>query len=121
MVKWNVQNTGKQFCMTQIQLVANPNFVKVKAVVLSFPFSNAAVERRFSQLSLIKSKHTASLKRESLLALLQSKTFFIDRGSGQAAKYEATEEKISLHKKMLSITTISTVEEIRKNFLKDLQ
>ena len=97
-----------------------PNLAKIMSVLLSFPFSNAAVERLFSQLSLIKSKHRASLKQESLVALLQPKTYFKDRGSGQAGKYEPTEEMISLHKKMISNATDSTAEELRKNFLKDL-
>ena len=88
------------------------------SVLLSFPFSSAAVERLFSQLSLIRSKHWAFLKQESLLALLQAKTYFNNRGLGQAGKYESIEEMISLHKKNISYVTYSTLEKLRKNFLK---
>ena len=92
----------------------NANLAKVIGVLLSFPFSNAAVERLCSQLSLIKNKQRGSLKNESLLAL------FKDRGSSQAGKYEPTKEMLSLHRKMLSNATDSTAEELRRNFLKDL-
>ena len=95
----------------------NANLAKVIGVLLSFLFSNAAVEKIFSQLSLIKNKQRGSVKHESLLALLQAKTYFKDRGSSQAGKYEPTEEMLSLHGKMLSNATDSTAEELRKTFL----
>ena len=98
----------------------NSNVANIMSVLSSFPFSNAAVERLFSQLSLVKSKLRASLKQESIFALLQAKAYFKDRGLGQAGNYESTEEMISLHKKMISNATDSTAEELRKTFLKDL-
>ena len=64
--------------------------------------------------------HRASLKQESLLALLQAKTYFKDRGLGQGGKYGTTEEMISLHKKMISNANDSTAEELHNNFFKDL-
>eukprot|EP00794_Sanderia_malayensis_P002258 gene2258-2586_t len=54
----------------------NANLAKVIGVLLWFPFSNAVAERLFSQLSLIKKKQRASLKHESLVALLQAKMHF---------------------------------------------
>ena len=54
--------------------LARPNLVKV---VLSLPFSNAAVERVFSQLKLIKTDHRSCLKQESLLALLSTKIILL--------------------------------------------
>ena len=76
-------------------------------MLLTLPFSNAAVERLFSQLSLTKNKQRASLRQEGLLALLQAKAYFKDRGSGQAGKYEPSERMLSLHRKMLSNATDS--------------
>ena len=49
------------------------NMAKGIGVLLSLPFANALIERHLSQLSFIKSKQRASLKHESLLALLQAK------------------------------------------------
>ena len=47
-----------------------PQLTKVIKVLLSLPFSNVAAERLFSQLKLVKTDHRASLKQESLVALL---------------------------------------------------
>ena len=55
----------------------NPNLTKLVATVLSLPFSNASVERVFSQLKIIKDDRRAALKQESLLALLCTKFSFL--------------------------------------------
>ena len=53
--------------------LVRPNLIKVLKVLLLLPFSNAGVERVFSQLKLIKTDHRSSLQQESLLALLSTK------------------------------------------------
>ena len=96
----------------------NANLAKVIGVLLSFPFSNAAFERLFSQLSLIKNKQRGSLKHESLLALLQAKTSFKDRGTSQAGKYEPTEETLSLIGKGFPMQQIQQLKSYLRTFLR---
>lgn len=50
-----------------------PNLMKVVGCVMSLPHSNAAVERVFSQLNLIKTDLRNSLKPCSLVSLLHIK------------------------------------------------
>ena len=52
-------------------------------MLFSLPFSNASVERVFSQLTLMKSDHRAALKQESLIGLMMTKLAFQDKGPGQ--------------------------------------
>ena len=94
-----------------------PNLAKVIALLLSFPFSNAAVETFFSQLSLIKSKHRVSLKGETLLALLQSKAHFKDRDQDKVQNMNQQEEMISLQKMMPNNATKNdaTKNDVTKN------
>ena len=49
------------------------NLMKVIGCIMSIPSSNAAVERRFSLLKLVKTDTRNSLKRESLVGLLHTK------------------------------------------------
>lgn len=98
-----------------------PNLVRVIKVLLSLPFSNAAVERVFSQLKLIKSDHRAALKQESLLALLTTKLVLLkSQGKQQAAKLEPPKEMLSLYKGMISNADNDEVFELRKEFIKKL-
>ena len=98
-----------------------PNLVRVIKVLLSLPFSNAAVERVFSQLKLIKSDHRAALKQESLLALLTTKLVLLkSQGKQQAAKLEPPKEMPSLYKGMISNADNDEVFELRKEFIKKL-
>ena len=50
-----------------------PNLKKVIGCVMSLPSSNAAVERLFSLLKLIKTDTRNSLKRETLVGLIHTK------------------------------------------------
>ena len=50
-----------------------PNLKKVVGCMMSLPSSNAAVERLFSELKLVKSTMRNSLKRESLVGLIHTK------------------------------------------------
>ena len=50
-----------------------PNLKKVVSCMMSLPSSNAAVERLFSELKLLKSSTRNALKRESLVGLLHTK------------------------------------------------
>ena len=83
-----------------VGLQTHPNLCKVVAVLFSLPFSNAAVERVFSQLKLIKSDHRASLKQESLLGLVTTKISFQREGPLQAATLNPTKDMLQLHASM---------------------
>ena len=91
--------------------------------LLSLPYSNAAVERVFSQLKLIKRDHRASLKRESLLALLTTKMTMLKSNPSQTLKtvtFEPNKEILTLYKKMKSETDNDEVAELQKEFTKKL-
>ena len=49
------------------------NLIHFITILSSLPFANAAVERAFSQLKLVKTDHRNSLKSSSFVSLLQSK------------------------------------------------
>ena len=93
---------------------------KVLKVLLSLPFSNAAVERVFSQLKLIKTGHRASLKQESLLALLTTKMTLLkcdDHMDVPATiNLEPSKEMLSLHKTMVTNVDNDEVTTLRKEF-----
>ena len=74
-----------------------PILTKVVFTALSSPFLNAAVERVFSQLKLIKCNQRATLKQESLLALLPTKYFFLKEGKRQAVMMDPSSEMLNLH------------------------
>ena len=66
---WNIIKNSKQ-PTGELKYQVLLKFVEIMA---SFPFSNAAVERTFSLLKLVKTDHRASLKSSSLVSLLQCK------------------------------------------------
>lgn len=68
----------------------NPQ-ISVKLCVLSFPFSNASVERVLSQLILIIAEH------ESLLALLTTNLTLKQKGDHQAAKFKPPRYMLRLY------------------------
>jgi len=74
-----------------------PNLSKVISVLFSFPFSNAAVERVFSQLNLIKRDHRTALKHETLLSLMTSKLWLQQKGSSVVARLDPPREMLQLH------------------------
>lgn len=59
---WRGVFTQKDACGNQV----HPHLSKIISVLLSFPFSNAAVERVFSQLRLIKDDRWTNIKQERL-------------------------------------------------------
>ena len=102
---------------------AFPNLTKVVTTLLSLPYSNAAVERVFSQLKLIKTDHRASLKRESLLALLTTKMTLLKSNPSQTLRtvtFEPKNEMLTLYGKMKSDADNDEVAELRKDFIKKL-
>ncbi len=104
--------------------LARPNLVKVLKVLLSWPFSNAAVERVFSQLKLIKTDRRASLKQESLLALLTTKMTLLKCDDHMdvpaTVNLEPSKEMLSLHKTMVTNADNDEVTTPRKEFLKKI-
>ncbi|XP_028402033.1 uncharacterized protein LOC114524975 [Dendronephthya gigantea] len=98
-----------------------PNLTNVVATALSLPFSNAAVERVFSQLRLIKNDHRATLKQESLLALLSTKYSFLKKGKRQAVLMDPSNEMLNLHKRMKSNADDEDAGKLRAEFLKELK
>ncbi|CAB4003218.1 zinc finger MYM-type 1-like [Paramuricea clavata] len=102
---------------------AFPNLIKLVKTVLSLPYSNAAVERVFSQLKLIKTDHRASLKRESLLALLTTKMTLLKSNPPQTLRtvtFEPKKEMLTLYRNMKSDADNDQVAELRKDFIKKL-
>ncbi|KAJ8041329.1 hypothetical protein HOLleu_12119 [Holothuria leucospilota] len=94
-----------------------PNLRKIVSVLLPLPFSNAAVERVFSQLKLIKNDHRSCLKQESLLGLLVTKFSLKQQGKMQAAQMDPSKTMLQLHSKMKSNADDAEVAELRKTFL----
>lgn len=94
-----------------------PNLRKIVSVLLSLPFSNAAVERVFSQLKLIKNDHRSCLKQESLLGLLVTNISLKQQGKMQAAQMNPSKTMLQLHSKMKSNADDAEVAELRKAFL----
>ncbi|KAJ8028913.1 40S ribosomal protein S15 [Holothuria leucospilota] len=89
-----------------------PNLRKIVSVLLSLPFSNAAVERVFSQLKLIKNDHRSCLKQESLLGLLVTKFSLKQQGKMQAAQMDPSKTMLQLHSKMKSNADDAEAEQV---------
>ena len=96
-----------------------PNLIKFFATLSSLPFSNAAVERVFSQLKLVKTDHRNSLKSMSLVSLLQSKLSLKNQGV-TAASLQPNKELLKLARDAKSDATDEQVKGLRKEFLKDI-
>ncbi|XP_028409123.1 uncharacterized protein LOC114531710 [Dendronephthya gigantea] len=99
--------------------LARPNLVKVLKVLLSLPYSNAGVERVFSQLKLIKTDHRSCLKQESLLALLTTKLTLL-KSNNSSVKLVPSRDMLNLHKKMVTNADNDDVNQLRKDFLKKM-
>lgn len=115
-VVFNVKKTSNE--------LAAPNLVKVVKTLLSLPFSNAEVERVFSQLNLIKTDHRANLKQESLIGLLTTKMTLLKSGpsdGSETVKLEPTKVMLNLYKNMKSNADNDEVTELRKKFIEELQ
>lgn len=98
-----------------------PQLCKVVSILFSLPYSNAAVERVFSQLKLIKNDHRASLKKESLLGLITTKLAFQRKGKGQATALDPPSCMVRLHSKMKANADDSSCASIRKLFLTEMK
>ena len=96
-----------------------PNLIKFITILFSLPFANAAVERVFSQLKLVKTDHRNSLKSTSLVSLLQSKMSLKNRHV-TAASLKPSKDVLQLAKDMQSNATENQVIELRKDFLSKL-
>ena len=97
-----------------------PNLAKVVSVLCSFPFSNASVERVFSQLKLIKRDHRTALKYESLLSLITSKLWLQQRGSRVTATLDPPKEMLRLHSIMKTNADDEEAGKLRKKFLEEI-
>ena len=101
---------------------AFPNLTKVVTTLLSLPYSNAAVERVFSQLKLIKTDHRASLCIGSH-ALLTTKMTLLKSNPLQTLRtvtFEPKNEMLTLYGKMKSDADNDEATELRKDFIKKL-
>ena len=96
-----------------------PNLIKFFTTLSSLPFSNAAVERVFSQLKLVKTDHRNSLKSMSLVSLLQSKLSLKNQGV-TAASLQPNKELLKQARDAKSDATDEQVKGLRKEFLKDI-
>jgi len=96
-----------------------PNLIKLFATLSSLPFSNAAVERVFSQLKLVKTDHRNSLKSMSLVSLLHSKLSLKNQGV-TAASLHPSRELLKLAQDAKSDATDEEVKGLRKEFLKQI-
>lgn len=93
-----------------------PNLKRYVGILFSLPFSNAAVERVFSQLKLIKTDHRNTLKPMSLVSLLQSK-IKMKNHRVTAASLKADKELLQLAANMKANATDEEVKELKKKFL----
>ena len=97
--------------------IQNPQLSRMVSLLFSLPYSNAAVERLFSQLKLIKNDHRASLKNESVLGLITAKTAFQKKVQHQAAVIDPPHSMLRLHSKMKASADNDQCSNIRKLFL----
>lgn len=96
-----------------------PNLIKFFAILSSLPVSNAAVERMFSQLKLVKTNHRNSLKSMSLVSLLQSK-LNLKNQRVTAASLQPGKELLKLARDAKSDATEEEVKGLRKELLKEI-
>ena len=87
------------------------NLKKVIGCMISLPFSNAPVERLFSQLKLVKTSTRNSLKRESLVGLMHTKQG-LNVQSIQAHELTVNEELSRHFKKVQSNATDAKANEL---------
>lgn len=103
-----------------------PNLIKIISALFSLPFSNAPVERLFSQLRLIKTDHRNSLKDQSLIGLLETKVALLNIGKEnpdikcQAAAFNPGKEMFYLLSKMKTNADNDECKIIRRQFIEKL-
>jgi hypothetical protein len=106
------------------------NLMKVVTSMFSFPFSNASVERLFSQLKLIKNDRRNCMKQETLVSLLMFKTHVSSRdlrvkkqggkGGRYAASLSPSSDMMNLYRGMKSEATDAEANTIRFHVLSKL-
>lgn len=107
-------------CKTTTGEAKYPNLMKFVGILASLPFSNASVERIFSQLKLVKTDHRSNLKSTSLTSLLQSK-MAMKNGHYCATSLKPDKKLLGLASAMKSNATDEEVKMIRKDFLSKLK
>ena len=94
-----------------------PNLMLVIVGLFSLSFSNAPVERVFSQLCLMKTKKRNAIKKETLRGLMHTKITCQDRKRSdpdiQSKGFAGTEPTPVMYKQMKSMTTNADDEETR--------
>jgi hypothetical protein len=93
-----------------------PNLCKFVSILASFPFSNAAVERIFSSLKLVKTDRRNSLKSSSLVSLLQMK-MALKNESLTAPKLQPSQNMLKLAYNMKASATDNQAKDLRKKFV----
>ena len=94
-----------------------PNLTKFVQILATFPSSNAAVERIFSSLKLVKTDRRASLKSSSLVSLLQF-NMAMKKEKFSAATLKPSENMLKLANNMKASATDEEVKGLRKKFIK---
>lgn len=94
-----------------------PELRKFINILLSFPYSNASVERVFSHLQLIKDDHRSALKQQSLIGLLTTKLTMQAKEKTRTRSYDPPEAMISLHQKVKNNADDEETQQLRNQFL----
>ena len=95
-----------------------PLLLKFVEILASYPFSNAAVERVFSMLKLVKTDHRSSLKASSLVSLLQCK-MAMKKSNLKAASLKPSSLALKLATKLKSNATDAEAQKLKKAFLEE--
>ena len=92
--------------------------IRFVSILASLPSSNVSVERLFSQLKMIKTDQTNSLKSSSLVSLLQAKIGMKNHHVNAATL--TTQEMLHLVANMKANATDEETKKLRKEFLSKL-
>ena len=98
-----------------------PKLRKFIGMLLSFPYSNASVERVFSQLQLIKDDHRSALKQQNLIGLLTTKLILQAMEKTCTGSYDPPKTMISLHQKMKTNADDEETQQLRNQVLESLK
>ena len=90
-----------------------PNLTRFVQILATFPSSNAAVERIFSSLKLIKTDRRASLKSSSLVSLLQY-NMAMKKETFSAATLKPSEDMLKLANNMKASATDEEVKGLKE-------
>ena len=93
-----------------------PMLLKFIEILASYPFSNAAVERVFSMLKLVKTDHHSSLKASCLVSLLQCK-MAMKNNNLKSASLKPSSLALKLATKLKSSATDEEAQKLKKTFL----